>query len=152
MASWCIDTCPLFRGCSLLGVYSQSYIILLYLQNHRNSGFVEKKWTTLVKMCFYCFYASFYACWHYLYTWIFSSSAHKHPTICLLLLESIIWCTRIVCCDCTVGLRCVIVLWGNIIPFTTASSSVNQPYLISNSNLIPSTTASSSVNQPYPSF
>ena len=47
-------------------------------QNHRNSGFVEKKWTALVKMCFYCFMPRFMyaditcAC-------IFSSSTHKRP-------------------------------------------------------------------------
>ena len=39
-----------------------------------NSGFVEKKWTTLVKMCFYCFMPRFI---HAGITC--TSSAHKHP-------------------------------------------------------------------------
>ena len=53
---------------------------------------------------FLSFYATFYACLHYLYNYIhkFSSSDHKCPAHLsviggVFLLESIVWCTQIVC-------------------------------------------------------
>ena len=50
MTSWCIDSCPLCSEVVLYwGVYSRSFLSFI------NSVFVEKKWSTLVKMCFYCF-------------------------------------------------------------------------------------------------
>ena len=85
------------------GVYIVKAFQALYWQNHRNHGFVEKKWTTSVKMCFYCFMPRFMhagiTC-----TCIFSSSTQKHQAHLSIigsafLLESIIWCTRIVRCQ-----------------------------------------------------
>ena len=51
---------------------------------------------------FLLFYAAFHACWHYLYLHIFElrPQVPSHSSIIggAFLLESIIWCTQIVCC------------------------------------------------------